>query len=114
MPMFFGNTNLANLTNVVEGKTWGPLNYSFLVNTDFADYTDIPINLICYRGGLSNTNDSNLSNVGECVFFFPLRITRTLVAWAGLTCIRKIRIDSCETRIELFLQLASQPHSYHS
>ena len=29
-------------------------------------------------------------------------------------CIRVIRIDSCEARIELFLQLASQPHSKNS
>ena len=47
------------------------------------------------RGGFLNTNVSNLSNVGECVFFFPPRITRILAAWAALTCIRMIRIDSC-------------------
>ena len=58
------------------------------------------------HGGFLNTNVSNFSNAGECVFFFPPRITRILAAWAALTCIRKIRIDSCfETRIELF-------HSY--
>ena len=66
------------------------------------------------RGVFLNTNVSNLSNAGECVFFFPPRIIRILAAWAALTCIRVIRIDSCEARIELFLQLASQPHSKNS
>ena len=66
------------------------------------------------RGGFLNTNVSNLSNVGECVFFFPSRMILILAGWAALTCIRVIRIDSCEARIELFLQLASQPHSKNS
>ena len=66
------------------------------------------------RGVFLNTNISNFTNAEECVFFFPPRIIRILAAWAALTCIRVIRIDSCEARIELFLQLASQPHSKNS
>ena len=70
------------------------------------------------RGVFLNTNVSNLSNAEEnaeeCVSFFPPRMILILAGWATLTCIRVIRIDSCEARIELFLQLASQPHSKNS
>ena len=67
-----------------------------------------------HRGVFLNTNISNFTNAEECVFFFPPRIIRILAAWAALTCISVIRIDSCEARIELFLQLASQSHSKNS
>ena len=66
------------------------------------------------RGVFLNTNISNFTNAEECVFFFPPRMILILAGWAALTCIRVIRIDSCEARIELFLQLASQPHSKNS
>ena len=69
------------------------------------------------RAGIAeffNTNISNFTNAEECVFFFPPRMILILAGWATLTCIRVIRIDSCEARIELFLQLASQPHSKNS
>ena len=54
-----------------------------------------------------NTNVSNFTNAEECVFFFPPRMILILAGWAALTCIRVIRIDSCEAGIELFLQLAA-------
>ena len=67
-----------------------------------------------HRGVFFNTNISNFTNAEECVFFFSPRMILILAGWATLTCIRVIRIDSCEARIELFLQLASQPHSKNS
>ena len=35
------------------------------------------------RGVFLNTNVSNLSNAGECVFFFPPRITQMLTMSAA-------------------------------